>query len=254
VRVGTFNIMHGRSLEDGQVEPDRVQAAFAALDADVLGLQEVDRNQPRSGKLDQAALAAEALGATAYRFTPAVIGTPGEEFTAATGRPAPDGTPEYGVALVSRFPVRRWLVHRLPAAPTRSPVPVGGRVLLLPDEPRAVLAAVVDTPTGPLTVATTHLSFVPGWNARQLRRVVRALHALPGPRMLLGDLNLPAGVARVLSRWLPAARCPTYPSYLPRIQLDHVLVDPAARPAIDRVTTPPAPISDHRPLLVDLTF
>src|SRR3712207_8109421 len=49
-----------------------------------------------------------------------------------------DGEPQYGVAIVSRFPVRRWLIHRLPAAPTRSPVPVGGRVLLLPDEPRVL--------------------------------------------------------------------------------------------------------------------
>ena len=37
------------------------------------------------------------------------------------------------------------------------------------DEPRVLLAAVVDAPFGRLTIATTHLSFVPGWNVWQLR-------------------------------------------------------------------------------------
>ncbi len=254
MRVGTFNILHGRSIEDGQVDPDRFRTALGKLDVDVLGLQEVDRDQPRSGHLDLAALAADALGAVDHRFIPAVLGTPGGEFSAARlPEPAAD-TPQYGVALVSRFPVRRWLVHRLPAAPTRAPVFVGGRMLLLRDEPRVMLAALIDTPHGPLTVATTHLSFVPGWNVRQLRRVVRALDALPGPRVLAGDLNLPAGVARVVSGWRPVALCPTYPSVVPRIQLDHILVDPADRPVVGPAANPPMPISDHRPLLVDLSF
>jgi endonuclease/exonuclease/phosphatase family metal-dependent hydrolase len=292
VRLATFNVLHGRSLDDGLVDADRFRAAVAALDADVVGLQEVDLHQPRSGRLDLTALAAEALGAADHRFAAAVVGTPGVAFRAAgsgagvgwteerrertdrsdegrrrrespgarasgasaieQGPPPLDGEPQYGVALVSRFPVRRWLVHRLPAAPTRAPVLVGGRVLLLPDEPRVLLAAVLDTPCGPVTAATTHLSFVPGWNVRQLRRVVRALRALPGPRVLLGDLNLPAQVARVVSGWRVAARMPTYPAPLPRIQLDHVLVDPADEVRVGAAGTPPTAVSDHRPLFVDL--
>jgi endonuclease/exonuclease/phosphatase family metal-dependent hydrolase len=251
VRLATFNVLHGRSLDDGLVTADRFRAALAAVDADVVGLQEVDLDQPRSGGLDLTALAAEALGASEHRFVAAVVGTPGEAWKAA-GPPVENGEPQYGVALVSRFPVRRWLIHRLPAAPTRSPVPVGGRVLLLPDEPRVLLAAVVDTPHGPLTVATTHLSFVPGWNVRQLRRAVRALRALPGPRVLLGDLNLPPGVARVVTGWRVAARLPTYHSTTPKIQLDHILVDSAV--TIGAATTPPTGISDHRPLVVELTM
>lgn len=254
MRLATFNVLHGRSLDDGLVTADRFRAALAAVDADVVGLQEVDLDQPRSGGLDLTALAAEALGASDHRFAAAVVGTPGEAF-----RPAgPDFAsganeePQYGVALVSRFPVRRWLIHRLPAAPTRSPVPVGGRIMMLPDEPRVLLAAVVDTPHGPVTVATTHLSFVPGWNVRQLRRAVRALRALPGPRMLVGDLNLPSGVARVVSGWRVAAKLPTYPSMAPRIQLDHILVDPLFPITVLGAETPATGISDHRPLVVEV--
>ena len=49
------------------------------------------------------------------------------------------------------------------------------RVMLLRDEPRAVLAAIVDAPIGPITVASAHLRlFVPGWNLRQLAGVLKA--------------------------------------------------------------------------------
>ncbi|MFI7606443.1 endonuclease/exonuclease/phosphatase family protein [Micromonospora sp. NPDC049366] len=258
MRLATFNLLHGRSLTDGLVDADRLAAAVSALDADVLALQEVDRDQSRSGKLDLTAIAARALGAPHHRFAAAVVGTPGEGFRPLTHDDDGHGEPCYGVGLISRHPVRTWRVTRLKGAPVRSPVVVPGPrggLILLRDEPRVVLAAVLDTPHGPLTVAATHLSFVPGWNIRQLRQVVRALRALPAPRVLLGDLNLPAGVARLVSGWRPLGRRHTYPAGEPRVQLDHILADRAAvaqLPPVTAVATPLSTISDHRPLLVDL--
>jgi len=255
VRLATFNLLHGRSLSDGAVHADRVAAAVADLDADVLGLQEVDRAQPRSGLLDLTAIAAEALHAPAHRFAAAVVGTPGESWQ--PWRSDDDNVhPLYGIALVSRWPVLRWQITPLPAAPVRSPVyiPKAG-VLLLKDEPRLLLAAVVETPAGPMTVATTHLSFVPGWNVRQLRTAIRALRRLPAPRVLLGDLNLPAAAARAFSGWRPLARAATYPSPSPRAQLDHILADPRGAAQLGRVIevrSPQAAVSDHRPLIVHL--
>ncbi|BAL89391.1 hypothetical protein AMIS_41710 [Actinoplanes missouriensis 431] len=253
MRLSTFNLLHGRSLSDGTVHADRISSAIADLDADVLGLQEVDRAQPRSGHIDLTALAATALGARTHRFAAAVVGTPGQSW-----EPWHSGAdiahPQYGIALVSRYPVQRWQITQLPAAPMRSPVYVpDGGLLLLRDEPRVLLAAVVETPDGPLTVATTHLSFVPGWNVRQLRAAVRALRALPAPRVLLGDLNMPAGPVRAFTGWRPLARAATFPSPSPKTQLDHVLADPRGAGELGRVVqvrTPHAPVSDHRPLVV----
>jgi endonuclease/exonuclease/phosphatase family metal-dependent hydrolase len=255
VRLATFNLLHGRSLSDGTVHAERVAAAVADLDADILGLQEVDRAQPRSGLLDLTAIAAEALGAPVHRFAAAVVGTPGETWQ--PWRSDDDNAhPLYGIALVSRWPVVRWQITQLPAAPVRSPVYVpNGGLMLLRDEPRVLIAAVVETPRGPVTVGTTHLSFVPGWNVRQLRTAVRALRALPAPRVLLGDLNLPAGPARAFTGWRPLARIATYPSPVPRAQLDHVLDDPRGGTALGQVAevrAPRAGISDHRPLVVHL--
>lgn len=258
MRVVTFNLLHGRSLSDGLVDPDRMQAEIAGLGADVLGLQEVDRAQPRSGRADLAALAAEAMGGeTTYRYVPALMGTPGETWVAASDS---DGDradePSYGIALATRLPVRSWHTVLLKAAPMRSPILLPGsagskpRVILVRDEPRALVAAVVDGPGGPTTVASTHLSFVPGWNVWQLRKVCRELRRLPAPRVLLGDLNLPGGLAGVVSGWPLLARAATYPGPEPQVQLDHVLGD-GQLPPVRSVEARAMEISDHRALIVD---
>ena len=257
MRLATFNLLHGRSLSDGNVHAERVAAAVADLDADVLGLQEVDRAQPRSGLLDLTAIAAAAMAAPVHRFAAAVVGTPGETWQ--PWRSTDDNAhPLYGIALVSRWPVLRWQITQLPAAPVRSPVWIpgpGGGLVLLKDEPRVLIAAVIDAPTGPMTVANTHLSFVPGWNVRQLRAAVRALRGLPAPRVLLGDLNMPSGAVRAFCGWRPLARRATYPSSSPRAQLDHILADPRGAGLLGpvlQVRTPAVGVSDHRPLVVHL--
>jgi endonuclease/exonuclease/phosphatase family metal-dependent hydrolase len=253
VRLATFNLLNGTSLHDGRVDAGRLREAARTLRADVLGLQEVDRGQPRSGGLDLTAEVAQATGAAAWRFEPALVGTPGGSWRAATDDDGTAAGAQYGVGLVSRWPVRSWHVVRLAAAPVRSPVVLPGTrsLIWLQDEPRVGLAAVVESPLGPLTVATTHLSFVPVWNGVQLRRLTAALSALPGPRVLLGDLNMPGPVPRALTRWRPLARAATYPAWEPRLQLDHVLAS-GDLPPVTAVESPVLPLSDHRALLVEL--
>lgn len=52
VRIATFNLLSGRAPCEESVDELKYAAAIVSLDADVLGLQEVGRNQPRSGRLD----------------------------------------------------------------------------------------------------------------------------------------------------------------------------------------------------------
>ena len=68
MRLATFNILNGRSLVDHIVDLDRLADAVTSLNPDVLALQEVDRNQPRSHCADLTAVAAEAMGAVSHRF------------------------------------------------------------------------------------------------------------------------------------------------------------------------------------------
>jgi endonuclease/exonuclease/phosphatase family metal-dependent hydrolase len=252
VRVATFNILHGRSVDDGVVSLDRLRAAVRSIDADILGLQEVDLDQPRTELADLTAVAAEAMGAVSHRFVAALSGTPGAAWIAATGREQP-GTAAYGIALLSRYPARSWQVLRLPRIPLRFPMylPGPGRVAIVREEPRAAVVAVVDSPSGPLTVANTHLSFVPGWNRVQLQQVRRTLAALPGPRLLIGDLNMTPPWPQRWARMRALGSTVTFPTTSPARQLDHVLTDSAELTA-DGCAAPLLPISDHRPLIVDI--
>jgi endonuclease/exonuclease/phosphatase family metal-dependent hydrolase len=252
LRFGTFNLLHGLAVGSGAVDDANLRSAAAVLDADVLGLQEVDRGQPRSDKTDQAAVVADKLRAPWWRFAPALTGTPGK-WTHAD--PANDTiTSGYGVALVSRLRVLHWDVRAFPAARVSLPLKVVGRPGLtrVPDQPRVALAAVVVGPEGPFTVATAHLSFVPGWNARQLREVTRWLATMPPPRVLAGDFNIPGRVPAALTGWVDLARAPTYPSWRPRVQWDHILASGIGPDDVRAATSMRLPVSDHCGLVVDV--
>ena len=147
-----------------------------------------------------------------------------------------------------------WHVIRLAGGQVKSPIvlPGSGKVMWLQDEPRVGIAAVVQTPHGLMTIATTHLSFVPVWNGVQLRKLCAELElTCRGPQVLLGDLNMPPPLpAGAVPLAVAGARSrPTRPSD-PKIQLDHVLGQ-GALPPVKAVETPVLPVSDHRALLVE---
>src|SRR3954454_10979187 len=120
MRMATFNILHAHKVDDG-VDIDRFRQVIADLDVDLLALQEVDYDQPRSGMADLTAVAADAMQATSHRFGGAIPGTTRAPSSPPTGRESP-GTAGYGVALLSRHPATSWQVVRLPRIPTRFPM------------------------------------------------------------------------------------------------------------------------------------
>jgi endonuclease/exonuclease/phosphatase family metal-dependent hydrolase len=253
IRLATFNILHGRSVHDGEVHRDRLVDSIKELDADILALQEVDVDQPRSGNSDLTAVAAEAMGAVSHRFVAAINGTPGATWMAATGREQP-GTAAYGIALLSRFLAESWQVVRLPRIPVRFPMYLPGprRVQVVHEEPRAAMIGRFDTPVGPLTVANTHLSFVPGWNRVQLRTLIRDLRGFPGPRVLIGDLNMDPPTPSRWTRMRPLGEASTFPADEPTHQLDHILTDEDTL-RVNECSAPRLPVSDHRALVIDVS-
>ena len=62
MRVVSFNIHHGTVGRRGPVDPEQLGAVCASFDADVIALQEVDRDTYRTRRADLAAVAAGACG------------------------------------------------------------------------------------------------------------------------------------------------------------------------------------------------
>lgn len=255
MRVVTVNIQHGHPLAGGPGSAARLALAVADVCADVLALQEVDKGQARSGQDDQTAVVAEALAMPWSRFAAEFAGSERGLRRRAVPAHVPDRA-GYGVALLSRWPVVSWHVRPLRPGPTRVPRRTGrgwhvlGRYVRV-DPPRVLLAAVLRTPSGPVTVGCTHLSVDPPTARRQLAECAWALRTLPGPHLLLGDLNLePADAAQVTGMTL-LAEAHTFTAARPRRQLDHVLAGPGLR-AGGAATTARLPISDHLALAVDV--
>ena len=253
-RFATFNIASGRSSQDGRLDLAGFADAIATLDADVIALQEVDRDQQRSAGADLTVLAADAMGAEHQVFAPTLYGTPGSRWQRADDRPR-DGA-AYGCALISRFPLLNVRIVGIPAPPVALPLWVPGPgLVIVREEPRVAIVADVDFGSGGLvTVVGTHLPFVPVWKGQQLRRLVREVAPRADPLLLLGDLNLRGDTPARLTGYTALASAPTFPSTRPRFQLDHVLLRGRRDElgAVVATSTPSLPVSDHRPLVVDI--
>jgi endonuclease/exonuclease/phosphatase family metal-dependent hydrolase len=220
LRITTFNIQHGRG-PDGVADPGRLANALALLDADVLGLQEVDVGVARSQRLDQARLAADATGLAVAFGAVSRVGWRGR----------------YGNALLARGVITDVEVLELPS----------------PRERRSVLMARVEMGSRSIAIATTHLSVRYDDAVPQLEAVLAALAMRPEPRILLADCNMAPAAVRPLMEQAGLSMAvgpPTFPSTAPRTQIDHVAV---AGLTIGSVSAPESNVSDHRPLVVTAT-
>ncbi len=270
LRIATCNLLHGLSVPaGGALDLDAAGDAVAALDADVVALQEVDRGLERTGGVDQVAALASRTGLHGV-FAPALLGDPGTRWRAVVGEDP--GGPAYGVGLLTRGAPVRWRRVALPgggdgarqpsepsggpdastASRPSSAAAAAGPGSLNPGwdhEPRTALLAELDVAGLALQIVTTHLSYLPWRGVAQLRTALAAPSA--GPAVLLGDLNLPVWVVRALSAdWHHAGGQPTYPAWRPRLQPDQVLVRGGIGVHDVQVGRPGT--SDHLPLTARL--
>lgn len=228
--VASYNIRHGRGM-DGVVNLRRTGDAIARLNADIVALQEVDKLVERSGRVDEPRVLGEQLG-----------------MQHAFGAFMPYQGGEYGLAILSRFPIRHSHALRLPDG----------------NEPRVALLAELALPDGArVLVVNVHFDWVANDTLRyaQVEALATALDTVSLPTILLGDFNDQPG-SRTLTRWQqrfrtlakPADDRFTFSSTKPAQEIDHILVAPAAAwgSATLRVITDTL-TSDHRPVVARIT-
>ena len=256
---------------DKSSDSQALTRAIQSLDSDLFALQEVDHFLPRSQSRPQMRDIAESIGARDWAMGPSVIGTPGESW-----RKKHEHEPEiissasshselmhecYGIGIVSKIPVMSWHRLNLGNSPLGLPLIVPGdesgkgrpRFIYVKDEPRLALAAVLENG---LTVVNTHLSFVPGFNVSQLRRVKKwalSIAQSTGTRaVVVGDLNLPKNLPIVASQWQSLVTQNTYPSWGGKIQFDYILSPDLAFGEYSVRNFAPTGVSDHLPIGVEI--
>jgi len=263
VRFTSWNLLHGQAIPaGGKVVTSADLAAISKhLLSDVVGLQEIDENQARSGEASQIKELANLSGAKYWGYGRCVIGTPGVRWRKLKRKETPLITNEskvsnyfessYGIGLISKVPVKKWHLLPLGRSLIGLPLPVasprGLRFMYVKDEPRIAIAAELENG---YTVAVTHLSFVPFVNLYQLFRVKRWLGKLPGKHILMGDLNLPANIPVKFSKWRSLNEMATYPTWGAKIQFDYILTD--SEITTIPVTTELTGFSDHLPVTIEI--
>lgn len=216
MRVATFNLHHG-APPHRWARRRRLAQALQQVGADLIALQEVDRFVARGGFADQVAVAARATGLHPTFVRTRWIGPGGQ----------------YGIAVLTRA------------------VPLAVETVWLPrhgGEQRAAVLLSTELGGERVSVAATHLQNDPDVAPLQLRVVLQRLMRRPGPRLLLGDLNVgPGAIGEDLSTagfsWPPAP--PTFPVWKPRSRIDWIAAD--GRRLEDAVVRD-VWLSDHFPL------
>ncbi|MEX1363239.1 MAG: endonuclease/exonuclease/phosphatase family protein, partial [Nannocystaceae bacterium] len=181
LRAAAWNIERGKRFETVA----GVLAEHPRLrELDLVLLTEVDHGVGRSGNLDVASRLAERLS-MGHVFAPShLLLSAGDHAEQDHG--VPNTLAMHGVALLTRFPVRRLRGVGLPEYADKL-----GAVERRLGAKRALLAE-LEAPGGPLTVAVVHLDpfAPPRHRAWQMQSILAAVSGLHQPHLLLGgDLN-----------------------------------------------------------------
>ncbi|HTH16793.1 MAG TPA: endonuclease/exonuclease/phosphatase family protein [Magnetospirillum sp.] len=229
VSLASYNIHRGFGT-DGRYAPERTAEVIEALDADVIGLQEVDMRLLVDGRA-QLDFLAESLSLNAV---------PGPNVKGRRGK--------FGNALLTRWPVR---------SVCRTDLTVGHF------EPRGAIMAELDVGGHALRVVVTHLGLNAAERRLQVRTLMGALEDAGSdavPTVIMGDFNEwrpTRGALKSIDRRFGVSLMPrTFPSRLPLLPLDRIWAWPAA--GLKRLSVYATPLSrvtsDHLPLRAEVAW
>ncbi|MEV7239166.1 endonuclease/exonuclease/phosphatase family protein [Streptomyces sp. NPDC051020] len=240
LRVATYNI-HAGAGEDNVFDLDRTAEAIRGLHADVVGLQEVDVHWgARSNFVDEAHALAEKLDMNVF-FAPIYDNDPA---TAGGDRA------QYGVAVLSRYPVLEAENHEITRLSTQTPNPV-------PAPAPGFAEVTVNVKGSHVHVYSTHLDYRanPSVRSAQVKDMLNVLAEDSGPKVLVGDFNAGAKAPELAPLWKELRDAApngggTYPAINPSKRIDFVTVSPdITMVGAQEVATD---ASDHRPVAADL--
>ena len=226
--VVAYNIKHGRGM-GGKLDLKRTAETIRKLLPDVVALQEVDNRCKRSGGVDQAAWLGEKLG-----------------MHHAFGKFMNYGGGEYGMAMLSKYPIIRSEAHRLPDGA----------------EPRCALEIEIEINGKRASFVSIHLDWTKETlRVAQAKALIEKLSDRAHPVFLVGDFN--AGrdsetLAVLSAHWTALKKMEekeTFPSDGPKVEIDFILVPKESEWEKRECEVIEEPLtSDHCPVMTVLSF
>lgn len=221
LRFCTYNARHCLGL-DGNVS--LVAVAGAVSGNDIIGLQEMDRYNPRSGFTDQP----RQLGALldmhyVYGANINILGITG-----------------FGNAVLSRFPILNRHNYQLPRT----------------GQKRGLLRTVIVAGGRQLAFYCTHLGLDKSERRRQVKEILNIIAGERLPMVLAGDFNATPEAQEILDLKKTLFACdpgelvPTFPAEKPRYKIDYIFYSGHWLLVEKKVIVSTA--SDHLPLSAEL--
>ncbi|MCH5598200.1 endonuclease/exonuclease/phosphatase family protein [Niabella ginsengisoli] len=207
IKIMSYNIHHcNPPSKPDFIDIDAVANAIKKENPDIVALQEVDVNTGRSGKVNEAAQLALKTGMKSFYFAKAIDHDGGD----------------YGVAILSKYPLTETETHHLPMDTT-----TGG-------EPRVLATASVQLPGGKvITIGSTHLDAQKAHTNRLLQ--IKAINSITRekkqPMIIAGDFNAEENteVIKTLDQQFKrtCGSCkPTIPVIKPKKAIDFIAYKP----------------------------
>jgi endonuclease/exonuclease/phosphatase family metal-dependent hydrolase len=159
--VLVYNIHAGKDAK-GVDNLERVSQIIRDTKADIVLLQEVDKNTTRSGRVDQVAKFEQLTG-----------------FHGAFGKTLDYQGDDYGIAILSRWPIAFDTLVHLPVNPPQLRSGVSY-------EPRGALVALVNSPVGRLRIVNTHLD-ASGSDSFRIQEAPTVLQAADPDRLVVAS-------------------------------------------------------------------
>lgn len=229
VNVLCYNIHHANppSVAD-KIDIPAIAKVISNTAPDIVALQEVDARTDRSGKSVHQAEALAKLSGMGYFFAKGID----------------YGGGEYGVAILSKFPILETKRYPLTTVPGTN------------GEPRVLATALLQLPgNSRVLMACTHLDAQRGDTNRlvQIGEIMEILKEQPYPVILAGDLNAAAGggVINTLDQHFTRScdTCaPTIPVVNPRRCIDFIAFTPGKFEVLKHEVVPERYASDHLPV------
>lgn len=227
ISILTYNIHHGEDV-NGNVDLGQIADVIKKANPDVVALEEVDSMTNRTGKVDQLKELARLTGMN-YFF----------------GKNMDYDSGGYGVGILTKLPVKRTFVTRLPNFPGSEPR-VAASVELKLNNGRSFLFTAI------------HLDYVdnPAERIQQAKKLMEVFSKLDMPSVLAGDFNAQPDEETMKDLFFSAytdtdstGLTPSFPSDDPNIKIDYILLSKKERWAVTHFEVVDERIaSDHRPV------